>query len=415
MLAEAKDDPHAESRPAAGSVRQGGEPQDKEPAFAPLPATLKLPHIERDPDAPDFKRFYGQSGPLQSLPKYDTNNPEASVDLRSRDASALDLRTAGADLTPALFDSLTIWPPMDRMPPEYDPARVLEMGKNPGLGIRRLHAQGITGRGVAIAIVDQTLLTRHVEYAGRLQWYEEIGVPKTAPSEMHSPAVASLAVGKTVGVAPGADLFYIGCQPRSMATVLDFYTQGLKRLLEVDARLPKAHRIRAISISIGYGPETPGYSDFVAAVRQAEAQGVFVTWCGDENVRIVGLSIAPAGDRDDFQSYRFPAWMVPASARVKRLPAGIYVPMDARTTASPTGVKDYAHYGLGGPSWTVPYLAGAYALAAQVAPDITPKRFRELAVKTGRTIQTTVNGQPVEMGAILDVPALIQALREGKP
>jgi hypothetical protein len=94
--------------------------------------------------------------------------------------------------------------------------------------------------------------------------------------------------------------------------------------------------------------------------------------------------------------------------------AGIYVPMDGRTIAGPTGPKEYAHYGDGGLSWIVPYMAGAYALAAQVDPGITPERFRSLAMKTGRTIQTSVKGQSVSLGPILDMPALIQALRKKK-
>ena len=44
--------------------------------------------------------------------------------------------------------------------------------------------------------------------------------------------------------------------------------------------------------------------------------------------------------------------------------------MDSRCTASPTGINDYVYYREGGMSWTVPYLAGLYALACQVNPDI---------------------------------------------
>jgi hypothetical protein len=49
--------------------------------------------------------------------------------------------------------------------------------------------------------------------------------------------------------------------------------------------------------------------------------------------------------------------------------------MQARTTATPTGKEDYVFDVPGGMSWTVPYLAGMYALAAQVRPDITPEVF----------------------------------------
>jgi hypothetical protein len=43
------------------------------------------------------------------------------------------------------------------MPQDFDWERIMELGKNPGLGIRKLHTQGITGRGIGIAIIDQTL------------------------------------------------------------------------------------------------------------------------------------------------------------------------------------------------------------------------------------------------------------------
>ena len=150
---------------------------------------------------------------MKSLPKFDPTRPWDSADLRSRDASDLDLRGLSAELALGQFDGYTVWPPNERLPNDFDPGRVLELGKNPGLGIRGLHAQGITGRGIRIGIVDQTLLTRHVEYAAQLRWYEELAGPQSTPSEMHGPAVASIAVGKTVGVAPEAELFYIGYQP----------------------------------------------------------------------------------------------------------------------------------------------------------------------------------------------------------
>jgi hypothetical protein len=39
-----------------------------------------------------------------------------------------------------------------------------------------MHAQGITGQGVGIAIIDNPLLVDHEEYAGRLRLYEENGL-----------------------------------------------------------------------------------------------------------------------------------------------------------------------------------------------------------------------------------------------
>ena len=47
-----------------------------------------------------------------------------------------------------------------------------------------------------------------MEYKDRIKLYEEIHINSDF-AQMHGPAVASIAVGKNVGVAPEADLYYI--------------------------------------------------------------------------------------------------------------------------------------------------------------------------------------------------------------
>ena len=44
------------------------------------------------------------------------------------------------------------------------PEKLLEEGKNPGLGIRKLHEQGITGTGVVVGIIDQRISPTHLEF-----------------------------------------------------------------------------------------------------------------------------------------------------------------------------------------------------------------------------------------------------------
>lgn len=94
------------------------------------------------------------------------------------------------------------------MPEGFGPEAVLEYSKNSGLGIRALHDQGIDGTGVGIAIIDQPLLLEHEEYDDRLMSYERIHC-SVQEAQLHGPAVASLAVGKTIATAPGAKLYHI--------------------------------------------------------------------------------------------------------------------------------------------------------------------------------------------------------------
>jgi len=86
--------------------------------------------------------------------------------------------------------------------------------------------------------------------------------------------------------------------------------------------------------------------------------------------------------------------------------------MDSRTTASPGGVDEYVFYREGGWSWSIPYIAGAYALAAQVKPTITPDEFWQLALQTGRMIELEHEGKVFEFGPILDPIDLVIELQK---
>ncbi len=82
----------------------------------------------------------------------------------------------------------------------------------------------------------------------------------------------------------------------------------------------------------------------------------------------------------------------------------------AEAPSRPDHGNEYAFFRSGGWSWSIPYIAGVYALACQVEPKITPERFWELALKTGRTIRLKHEGEDVPFGPIIDPPALIEAI-----
>jgi hypothetical protein len=123
--------------------------------------------------------------------------------------------------------------------------------------VRDLHRRGITGRHVGIAIVDQFLLTTHREFAGRLRWYDEIDAAPGDLARYHRTAVASIAVGGSVGVASEADLYFVGVgliwrgEPlgdlfRAAHTGMPV-AMAVRRILAVNARLAPDRRIRVIS------------------------------------------------------------------------------------------------------------------------------------------------------------------------
>ena len=177
-------------------------------------------------------------------------------DLRGLDLSERDLRNTPVDvLVTADFDTKTKWPEQDRLPEGFNPEKVINEAKNPGLGIRELHQQGIDGRGVRVAIIDQTLssrqgeLVQHSEYAARIIDYKEFGDAKNEDINMHGPAVASLLVGKECGIAPGTELVYRAV-PSGRA--FNYRADALSDIIEFNKTLPPENKIRIVSCSIGY-------------------------------------------------------------------------------------------------------------------------------------------------------------------
>lgn len=357
---------------------------------------------------------------LNSIPaNYDPHSSDLwQVDLRSADLTGLDLSDSGDVLSHASFDDKTIWPEAAKMPSDFDWRHILEMGKNPGLGVRQLHAQGITGKGIGVAIIDQTLLVDHQEYVNQLKLYEETWeVPWLDAMSIHGAAVASIAVGKTVGVAPEADLYYFATESCYGRDQTDFtcLAKIVRRILEVNQTLPQDHRIRALSMSIGWMPGDQGYAEITSAVEEARADGIFVVNTVLEDTygfELFGLGREPLSDADAPFSYMPADWWADNFYNGAVPSRMLLVPMDSRTIASPTGFSDYVFYRQGGISWSIPYVAGTYALAAQVKPDITPEEFWATALETGRTIQIMHDGKSYSFGMILDPQALIAALQK---
>ncbi len=371
------------------------------------------------------------AGQWSTIPTYDPKNTAPfQVDLRGADVSAANLNRRGTDLAFADFDTLTVWPVPERMPAGFVPTEVLETGKNPGLSLRSLHAKSITGKGVGVAIVDQALLTEHMEYADRLRWYEELpGYP--SPAQEHGPAVASIALGKTVGVAPEADLYFIsGCSTgfSTFWAAGHDYAQSIRRIIQINKNLPANRKIRVISMSVGWLPSTPGYEDVSRAVREAEAAGMMFVNAGyatglPKFTYLSGLGREITADPDDFHSYGPGLWWANSFYTGGFHNTGLRTyqgyqfttllfPMDSRTTASETGANDYTFNRGGGQSWVVPYIAGLYALAAQVDPSITPEQFWQVVIQTGEILTVEHDEQVYTLGMAVNPERLIERLKQ---
>ncbi|QUH20170.1 S8 family serine peptidase [Alkaliphilus sp. B6464] len=388
---------------------ESSEPSESSVLYKTMLSPDNKLSIVRKPNAADYSFIH--PGKMTELPSYNPNSGQMwQVDLRSSDLTNLDLSEKLDDLLYADFDSKTKWP--NKLPYGFEPQMIMELGKNPGLRLRELHKKGITGKGIGLAIIDQGLLVDHMEYKEQLKMYEEIHCSDENAS-MHGPAVASIAVGKTVGVAPEADLYYIAethgvfNEKGQFDLDLSWLAKSIDRIVEVNKTLPEGEKIRVISISLGIGGNANGYGKALESIKKAKQEGIYTVYVGSN--QYMGLGRDPLKNADDITSFtKGEFWKKQEYNKYQLL-----IPMDSRCTASPTGVNDYVFYRKGGLSWSIPYVAGLYALACQVKPDITPDVFWEEAFNTSDTISAD-NSSKTTFGRIVNPVKLIEKIEKMK-
>jgi hypothetical protein len=305
-------------------------------------------------------------------------------------------------LLPTLtFNQRTVWPEAAKMPRGVSPDDLLKRAMDPGLGVRKLHQEGITGKGVAVAIIDQPMFTGHPEFAGKIAAYHDVGTGQS--SSMHGPAVASLLVGSNTGTAPGAQL-YFAAAPWSTRDAGPL-AKALDWVRDQNRNLPEGRKIRVVSVS--GAPSGPGSlfnknnDAWDKAVKAAESEGILVLDLS-LNRTILAACWFEGYERED------PAKCRPGFPGLDgKSPSGnrVLVPASPRTTAEEyvEGQPGYQFTGRGGASWTVPYAAGILALGWQLRPELSAKEMVNLLFESAwrRDAETRV----------IDPPAFIRAVQ----
>ncbi len=289
-------------------------------------------------------------------------------------------------------------------------AQVMENGKNPGLGIRDIHKQGITGKGVNVAIIDQNLLLNHPEFAGKIAAYYDTGCEAGEDEgSMHAPAVTSILVGNEIGVAPDAKVYFAAAP--SWTGDSEFYAKALYWIIEENKKLPIGEKIRVVSVSAapsGNGsPFTKNLEMWDEAVLAAQNEGILVLDCrGDEKTGIIAPAFYDPKDPNNISKCKsgFPTsnngYIVPATE--------IGVPTSYRTVAEEytEGTPSYQYTGQGGLSWGLPYAAGVLALGWQIKPDLDKEQIVKILFDTCSKSDDGSN--------IINPPAFIAAIQKLK-
>ncbi|MCH1939840.1 S8/S53 family peptidase [Holdemania massiliensis] len=258
--------------------------------------------------------------------------------------------------------------------------QILENGKNPGLGIRSLHKQGITGKGVRVAILDQPLFLDHPEYSDTIAAYYDTGCGPQAMSSMHGPAVLSILAGKNIGVAPDAQVFYAAVPSWNQDS--GYYAKGLQWIMDMNKMLPAEDKIRVVSVSAA--PSGKG-SDFSLntelweeTVHSAQAEGILVLDCDPDSLISAAVCDPNHPEEAAWCSGGFLSHSQPLA------PGFVGVPAARRTVAEEyiEGSFSYAYMGNGGLSLGIPYAVGILALGWQVNPVLSGEEMLRLLSDT---------------------------------
>jgi serine protease AprX len=325
---------------------------------------------------------------------------EPYQDVRFQDLSSVN-RSLGESLIETLwFDQSTKWSKEDE-PVAQD---ILKLGMNPGLGIRELHAEGITGKGVTVAIIDQHMVVDHPELQGKIVKYYDVGTKQPSDvGSMHGPAVTSLLVGDNIGTAPDAKVYYVAAP--SWLLDAQYYADALDWIVAENKKLPEGNKIRVVSVSTmpsGMWALLHKNNDaWDAAYQRATEAGILVLDCTYEQVITVPCTYEVHDP--DYVAKCIPNWKGPINPPHQR----INIPT-SRTSATEgngneKGVFSYQFSEDGGLSWSVPYLAGVLAMGWQINPKLTSTQLLEMVYASAYD----TNGP----AGIIDPKAFIEMVR----
>lgn len=265
---------------------------------------------------------------------------------------------------------------------------IIEKGKNPGLGVRLVHENGITGFGVKVGIIDENMFLNHPEFDGKIVGYKDFYIDRQqVRASMHGSSVTSILVGETIGVAPNAEVYY-AVVPSNLGDS-KYYADALLWLIEINKTLPVDDKIRVVSVSAapsGEGSLFDKNNDkWDEAVQLAKEEDILVLDC-TTTYGFILPGYYDIEDPDDFSLFKIGS---PNYDMEEMLFQDYIFAPGIRTLAEEYIDKEPSfHYsGQSGHSWSIPYIAGTLALGWEVDSTLTGNEIIEILFDTAYKLE----------------------------
>lgn len=256
------------------------------------------------------------------------------ADLSGQDLTEVDLTVAELPQTLS-FSTSTKWPPADKMPDGFSPDDLMEGGRYLGLGLDRLHRQGITGKGISVAVIDRPILKDHEELADNLIYDDKLVTEAdSAAVSFHGAATTGIMAGKN-GVAPDAKVYYYAIPNNDLGYVNS--ALALDKIIALNKTLSQSEKIRIVATAQSRNPldetaNVAGAKDWAAAIDRAEGEGLMVVHPSMAHVELTGAGLkvdALAGkagggtreERDDPDNYAPWTWTTAKAWTVEKIRA----------------------------------------------------------------------------------------------
>ena len=266
----------------------------------------------------------------------------------------------------------------------------------PKISVPRLWEEGLTGRGVRLAIVDTGIDAAHPDLQGRIADQADFAGEGDRDGNGHGTHCAGIAAGS--GQASG--MRYRGVAPEALlyaAKVLDAEGGGMMSDVMAGIEWAVEQGVQVINLSLGSPGPCDGDDALCEICDAAVAQGVVVcTAAGNEGPErytigspgcareVITIGACTLQDQVASFSSRGPT----ADGRQKPdlvFPGVDIVGARAQGTAMGSVVSEY-YTAASGTSMATPHAAGVCALLLQALPELTPQEIKARLMSTARDL-----------------------------
>lgn len=298
------------------------------------------------------------------------------LDLSDKDLSSVSLEV----LSRVAFSSTTIWPTQSKLPKGFNPQSILKYTSTTSDSVIKLHNQGIDGKGITIAVIDNRFQgENHIEFENSKLIKATLKSAHLGDYHFHMEDVLAKLCGKNLGIAPKSKVLYY-----EVADEEDCSFDVLNALKDIKTRILQGEEIRIVSFSYSLTNEESPFEfekeclAIVEELRNLKCEVIDSTRFG-ENFFCCGTTFLNIEDKIDGYTTASFSKGKPYEDKVKDK---INILCSGRTIPEFCSNTGYKYESIDCFSWTIPQCVGYYALCLQINPILDFEEFVNQCLKS---------------------------------